>query len=344
MDHTEHNSDVDRYVEFLRTKGHPDSSVFLHNLYDYLVTRAAEVLDSETIRALADSEEAGDPHRFIELFMATKPKAEITTGNFLYHRWIRMLTLLKYPPEKRETIESIPIAFIPFYPILDAFITKTPYGNIICFTHGLNTVLLSVFLTMAKSARFQRYAPKKTQLSAGEAEDRIIALARFVLGGCQRKHFPPRLDLEDRVVQMADVLNNITHTFILAHEYNHFLLGHLRNTRPGAGIVSQGNFRHIESFSTDLQQEVEADLFAVRLLRESNTTPDGNQHNANLCSGVYAYFLFNDICKKLLGCGEGASPDHQHRIAKILESVFEDTDRVYILEEVNILGEALDKI
>jgi len=344
MDHMEQNSEADRYVEFLRTKGHPDSAVFLHNLYDYLATHAAEVLDSPTIRALADAEAAGDPHRFIDIFMATKPKAEITTGNFLYHRWIRMLTLARYSPEKRTAIEPIPIAFIPFYPLLDAFITKTPYGSIICFTHALNTVLLSVFLTMAKSTSFQHYTPKKPQLSADAAADRIIALARFLVGGCQKGALPPRLDLEDRVVRMADVLNNITQTFILAHEYNHFLLGHLRNTRDGAGVVTQGAFRHVQSFTTDLQQEVEADQLAVRLLKKSNQTPAGNQYNANLCSGVSALFLFVAICKKLIGFRGGASPDQKHRMVKILESVFDDTDRVYVLEEVNILQGAIDKI
>lgn len=344
MAQTERNSEADRYVEFLRTKGHPGSAVFLHNLHNYLSTHASEVLDSATIKALADAEATGDPDRFINIFMATKPEAEITTGNFLYHRWIRMLTLASYPPEKREAIEPIPIVFIPFYPFLDAFITKTPYGNIICFTHALNMVLLSVFLTMVKSTRFQHYTPKRPQLSTAAAVDRIIELARFLVGGCQKKALPPRLDLEDRVVSFADVLNNITQSFMLAHEYNHFLLGHLGNTHHGAGIVTLGAFRHIESFSTDLQQEVEADQLAVRLLKKSNQTPAGNQYNANLVSGVYTLFLFVAICKKSLGFGAGISPDQKHRMVKISESVFDDTDRIYCLEEVDILHGAIDNI
>ncbi|OGQ98075.1 MAG: hypothetical protein A2521_07150 [Deltaproteobacteria bacterium RIFOXYD12_FULL_57_12] len=336
------DSEENRYVEFLRTKGHPDAVVFLNNLYEYLTIRAAEVLDPPIIKALSDAEAANDPDLFIDIFMSTKSKAEITTGNFLYHRWIRMLTLARYSHAERNIIESIPIAFIPFYPVLEAFITRTPYGSIICFTHALNAVLLHVFMTLAKSIRFQHYTPKKPQLAADAAVDQIIALARYLIGGCREEELPPKLDLEDHVVNIADRINNITQTFILAHEYNHFLMGHLKNTRQGSGIVTHGAFKHMESYHTDLQQEIEADELAVRLLKKSNQTPDGIQHNAELCGGVFALFLFVAICKKLLGFGTDVSRDH--RIVKIYESAFDDNDHTVIMKELNILMGALDKI
>lgn len=333
-----------RYVEFFRKRGHRDPTVSYHNTYAYLTSSALHVLGEATISELAEAEANDDDNAFMRILAANKPKLDISTGNFLYHRWIRMLTIKRYTTEQQHQIQSIPIAFLPFYPLLDAFIVPTPEGNIICFSEGLNGVLLSVFMTMARSIRFQQLTTKKPQLSSNAAEDRIIALAKFLVGGCKKGTDPPALELEDRIVLAADLLNNATQSFILAHEYNHFLLGHLRDVHAGAGPISRGTFEQLESFTRCVEHEVAADELAVTRIKESNQTPNGIQFNAMLCTGVHALLLFAMICKKLLGFSESALAEEKERMAKVTESIFHDAGRVFLLEEVSILHGALDKV
>jgi hypothetical protein len=331
------------YADFLRQGATPGPD-FLHSLHAFLSSRASEVLDPRTTKELEEAERERDDERFMRILITHKDLFDVSTGNFLFHRWIRLLTIKQYPPPQQAVVESIPIAFIPFYPFLDAFITRTPRGNVICFTEALNSVLLGVFFTIAKSTRFQHYKPRYPQLSVRAAEDRIISFAKFLVEGCQETAVPPRLDVDEHVTDLADIFNNITQRFILAHEYNHFLLGHLKQLHSGAGIITSGNFGYFDSYDTDLARELAADELAVERLRRSNASIEGIQFNAFLCSGIYVFFLFNIICRKLLGYKADSSSDAFRRVNKATELIFHDADRVYLLEEIGIVDGALEKI
>jgi len=333
-----------RYADFLRDKGHSGSSVLLHNLHGFLLSRTSEVLDPKTIERLEEAEAKRDDGLFNRIVIAHRHLLDKTTANFLFHRWIRLQTIKEYPFGERAALESIPIAFIPFYPFLDAFITKTPLGNIICFTEALNSVLLAVFYTMAKSAFLKHHTPRYPQLSRLAAEDRIVSIARFVVGGCQEGSVPPGLDVDERTTLMADALNNIAQRFILAHEYSHFLLGHLKESHPGAGIISSGSFKHIDSYATDLEREFAADGLAVKCLRKSNASQEGVLFNATLYSGIEVFFMFNAICKKLLGYKASGISDGTLRAANVRECLFADADTVYILEEAEVVRGALERV
>ena len=293
-------SDHQDYYNWLHHQFGVSPTVFLDNLTDWLETHCSDNLDSVVLQELGRCEGAGDSDGFMQLLGPHRNRLNRTVSGILYHRWIRLLALNHLPPTDRRTVEHIAIAYLPHHPLPEAFIVATPRGHVVCFSETHSFVLLTLFQSLVAAAPVVSIASPGLQIQEVDVLDRIIDLARLYTGASPQTTLKP-LGLNENLIYLSDLMHNNLQLFIMCHEYGHFLLGHLKAVPLPTSPLPQTVASQTQISHCDDAKELDADEFAARLLKQSNTSRGNINHNALMLSSLMVYFFFTALCRLVLG-------------------------------------------
>jgi hypothetical protein len=330
------------YHSWLQHQFGVSPTVFLDNLGDWLEAHCSDSLDSVVLQKLASCEATGDSDGFMQLLGPHRNRLGRTVAGILYHRWIRLLTLNHLPPSDRKTVEHIAIAYLPNHPLPEAFITATPRGHVICFSEIHSFGLLTLFQALVAAAPITSIASPGLQIQETDVLDRIIDLARIYTGASPQITLKP-LGLNENLIFLSDLMHNNLQLFIMCHEYSHFLLGHLKTVPLPTSWPPQPVASQTQISSSDDPKERDADDYAARLLKRSNTSRDDINHNALIFSSLMVYFFFTILCRLVIGFKLDSLQAQLERGQRIGEVIFGDNAVIHQLKEVEIMIKALDR-
>ncbi len=320
-----------KYKEYIKKHYKSGNNPYFNTLYDFLEIHAKETLGLHIIEKLSSFEKNHNPDAFMEILGQNRHKINKITANYLYHKWIRLLLINTYSSDEIIQIQDIPIVFMPMEKA-EPMTFSTPNGYVICFTQWYNDLLSGTFQTIVKASKFKTTTTITPQISYEEAADRILLGARFLMNNFTGE-FPSSLHLEPTHIYLSDLINNHVQRFILAHEYNHVILGHFNNDK-----------RVKESTQNDLQLEIEADSKAAQMLKLPNNSVKNIRSNSFLIFGIISHFMISDLCKKILGYRLKMSTARDKRMLNIIKILTKGSKEVKLLPELEIFEIALKKV
>lgn len=155
---------------------------------------------------------------------------------------------------------------------------------------------------------------------------------------------------ENQHIVLVSMILNAFEGFVVAHEYAHYVLGHLGNQKT-FGVV-QINDKEIESILFNWSQEIEADTFAAQLTVVFMQSKGYDKSIAGL--GIWVALNVLEILYKLRRVYKGENPDSlvlskthppvSERKIKVLEQLFEkDSKEIKLLETIDFIFEKLWK-
>ena len=326
-----------KYMEFLQNQCGVKAAVRLHNIFDYLKEQAEDQLGATVIAKLAQFDSDLDSDAYMKTLSQCREKIDKWTAAFLFHQWIRIITLRLYPPAARVRLAEIPIAYLPANPFPEAFITKTPYGPIICFSDMHVHTTLDVFQSIVKAVQSFMTEFSKPQFTYAEAAQRVWYIAQWVVNAGDTS-YPDRMGLEEMHIDASDRINNCLQVFILAHEYGHFLCGHLSKDSLGKRNISTTEGRNVDFYDHKLQHEFEADTDALNYTKA--LFDEDESVGPLLLTSIIIYFGFLSLCRKLAGFPNEANRDDLKRINRILKQAIEKHGVTRLGKEIQIIDMA----
>lgn len=326
-----------KYEKFLQSQCGVNATVRLHNIVAFLEDNTKDQIGANVVAKLARYDSDLDSDAYMNTLSQCRDKLDKITSAFLFHQWIRLITLRLYPPATRVRLARIPIAYLPAYPFPEAFITKTPYGPIICFSEMHVHATLDVFQSIVKASRSRKFKFSKPQFTYAEAAQRVWYIGQYVANGGTTR-YPDRMGLEERHIDAADKINNLLQVFILAHEYGHFLRGHLNEDSLKKRNISKTESRNIDFYDYKLEQEFEADTDA--LIYAKALFDKDERLSILLFTGIIIFFGFLFLCRKLAGFPKETNLDDFKRIDRLLEQAREIYGLTDLAEEIHIIDMA----
>lgn len=335
-------SDHKDYQMWLEKQYGVSPTVFLDNLGDWLKEQCRNKLDSNVREGLARCEKDGDPGGFMRLLAPHRNQLGHTISGILYHRWIRLLTLNLLPIEDRKIVENIAIAYMPYHPLPEAFISATPRGHVVCFSETHSYVLLTLFQTITYVSPVTRIVSPEMSIQEEDLLDRIIDLARMFTGGQPLSNINP-LGLNESLIHLSDLIHNALQVFVMCHEFGHFLLGHLNAEKPPKTPPLQSETSQKKITHYDDPKERDADEFAARLMKVRVNDKNKINENTLLFSSIIIYFYFTTLCRLTMGFELETLEAQLNRGYRIGEFIFDDSSQIHLLKEVETMVKATDK-
>ncbi len=325
------SSSYKKYKQFFEKNQNNQDDSFFYSLKDFLDFHALETLGPNVITELSFRESKFDSDGFMETLGQNRQRINKITANYLYHRWIRLILIKKYSKDEFDKIKSIPLVYLPQVKEGPKAILTTQ-GSLVCFSQWYNDLLSGTFQTIVKASKFSSTKTKTPQISYEEAADRIIMGAKFFINDFEGE-LPSSLNLEPSHIYLSDLINNYLQMFILSHEYNHILLGHLNNYH-----------KYEISPSEKLQIEIDADIKAATILKLPNNSNENIQQNSLLLSSIISHYLVTDLCNKIIYRRSKPSNTSEERFSKIIDFFTNDLKEIHTIPEIKIFDIALEKV
>jgi hypothetical protein len=185
----------------------------------------------------------------------------------------------------REKVEKIP-AGMAFISEVNAMCVKSEFGNVIAVNESLSYFLYYMNLV---------FFGGDLGINSDDTTAALNIAVRIMLGS-EAMDF----DLDPRgtpPVEIHETIESYTYSqlmFIFGHEYSHHTLNHL--SRSNEKEVSLGNSTHIQGghknvkiYSYNYRKEYEADLQAIKNIRNNNSARNF------LATSAFLFFIYFDI-------------------------------------------------
>jgi hypothetical protein len=276
--------------------------------------------------------------------------AHLSDGTYDFNDYLNKLLRIVISAAGRTVGE--PPVYVGKFPLNDfnACITKVPEGYLILLNSGLILALHLIIKTYAASWNFRQVEPLgfpagfalgTVGISTSEAQERLanIVAAYFRKDDISEANHTPILVGPQFVFQ--DWLLASAETFVMGHEYGHFLAGHVGAGNWAAGSESVGG---LDVLGVNWENEFEADRFGVTLAFQKAKFDGTDLRSRAVACGPIIFF---GVCSMLEQVGERvfgvtakqptSHPPPLIRAAVILKHIEEKYGRKYIEWPINFL-------
>ncbi len=350
----------DKWNAFL--KKYPDN-----RLYDYIekffLDHVNETLERKVVEDLESYEKSNDRDGFMQLLGSQLEKLDWFSRNYLYYKWVKMFTLGLYTPDERKKISKIPIVPFPNPFDISAITTTTKRGHVIMISFGFSMLALSIFQALAKCSTLAEMSLEDQNRHLHEAADKVITYVKCSQESLEETHTFSQDDLNRHQVEYADIFVNQLHYFVLLHEYNHVLLGHLdqidtdlraplpleqakkllKRAAWGEASMTQEGINVPLEKSNNLK-DLEADQKAMELLANPNNTHQSKLINNVIANSLFVYHYLQMTYRIKLGFSPSSLKSNYERLQLSLEHLNQGDEKVAIFKECLALKLALEKV
>jgi len=220
-----------------------------------------------------------------------------------------------FPEDCRERLASVPVGTV-YNLEINGFATRTPDGEgaVVCIDNGLQTAL------NMSNQWIHLFSPEEIRRKNAESDVYAYAAAKFIhwILGLTAKALPPFLAQPQRdpkiVLAMAAEATLVQLNFIVAHEYSHVCLGHIKHDRSTLPT------------ETIKLHELQADECAAKILleQERSRKPLISHHDLELHLGAIAgVFYASEAILHILHLGRPFTrvyPSPEDRFDRIIET------------------------